>query len=409
MSLGSDGYGLSGFSTLAPKMARLLVITIFGLITVTACVRVLAVNASLYTHAVSMACLVALLVLQLLWLSPRGGELPAKVRYALLFVQACLVYLPLLQFKEKWQGQPGFLFGSALIVLPPLLGWLGAGLVAASMGFAQAALPGAAIEIVWLVVTTMLTGFLAPGLTWFATLVTKLQSAREELAEMAVARERLRFTRDLHDLLGYNLSAITLKTELTHRLIADNPHRAREELTEILQISRQALADMRAVPRGYREMSLTEMCESARSVLAGANIHVQLDITNHELPVRTSTALATILREGITNLLHHSEAKNCHITVRQTTNTATIEILNDGVPDTPTDTRNNNGQGGNGIQNLSTRVTELGGHLTAQHLPNNTFQLHASIPSPTGAHGQASMNSSTDSARPTTRTSPSQP
>jgi len=390
MRAGSDGYELSRNWRLAPTIARLLAFVVFSCVSVLSVIRVLLTDVNAYSKALACAYIVVLLAVQMLWTFRRGIELPAKVRYAVLFLEACLVYLPLLQFKETWEWQSGFLVGSALIVLPPLFGRLGAGLVVVGMGFTQAAFTGTSrTDIAYAVLGTILTGLATYSLTWFVALVIELQSAREELAEMAVARERLRFTRDLHDLLGYNLSAITLKTELTHRLIADNPHRAREELTEILQISRQALADMRAVPRGYREMSLTDMCESARSVLAGANIHVQLDITNHELPVRTSTALATILREGITNLLHHSEAKNCHITVRQTTNTATIEILNDGVPDTPTDTRNNNGQGGNGIQNLSTRVTELGGHLTAQHLPDHTFRLHATIPSPTGPTNRA--------------------
>ena len=92
---------------------------------------------------------------------------------------------------------------------------------------------------------------------------------------MAVAEERLRFARDLHDLLGLSLSAITLKSELTRRLLDTDPDRAAEELTEILGLARQALADVRSVASGYRELSLDNESRSARSVLAAADVEVR--------------------------------------------------------------------------------------------------------------------------------------
>ena len=95
---------------------------------------------------------------------------------------------------------------------------------------------------------------------------------------MAVAQERLRFARDLHDLLGYSLSAITLKSELTHRLVPKNPDKAQNELVEILDISRKALADVRAVASGYRELSLENESESARSLLLAADVAVTTEI-----------------------------------------------------------------------------------------------------------------------------------
>jgi two-component system sensor histidine kinase DesK len=249
------------------------------------------------------------------------------------------------------------------------------------MAFTQAAFSPAQVEpIVYITLSTTLTALLVYGLTWLSTLVTQLHSAREELAKMAVARERLRFARDLHDLLGYNLSAITLKSELTHRLVLKHPARAREELVEILQISRQALADVRAVASGYREMSLDEECVSARSVLAAADVHVLMEVEYRDLPVRVSTVLATVLREGITNLLRHSKAESCEISLRQDGTTVTIVMHNDGVPDDPRDSRADGGPGGSGIHNLSARVAELGGELDAEFLPQNRFKLCARLP-----------------------------
>lgn len=380
MSPDSDGNALSVNSTLAPKVARLVVVTVFSCIALLAFFRVLQGGVTFVTGALCTVYIVVLLSLQILWTSRRAAELPVWLRYAALGVQACLVYLPLLQFKESWVGLPGFLAGSALVILTPPFGWIVAGLVVISMAFTQATISGLPADILYITLSTTLTGLLVYGLTRLATLVTELHSAREELAKMAVARERLRFARDLHDLLGYNLSAITLKSELTHRLVIKHPARAREELVEILQISRQALADVRAVASGYREMSLDEECESARSVLAAADVQVQMDVHYRDLPVRVSTVLATVLREGITNLLRHSKAEFCEISVRQSAGTVIIEMVNDGVPNDPIDSRDDSGPGGSGIHNLSARVAELGGELTAELQSDNRFRLHAVMP-----------------------------
>ncbi|MBP2325799.1 two-component system sensor histidine kinase DesK [Kibdelosporangium banguiense] len=334
------------------------------------------------TGAVLLSALymVVLLSLQILWTSRRADQLSPALRYAALFAQACLVYLPLLQFEDSWIGLPGFFAGSVLMVLRPPYGWIAAALVVASMAFTQWLFFPQFEAVLYISLSTTLTGLLVYGLTWLSTLVTELHSAREELAKMAVARERLRFARDLHDLLGYNLSAITLKSELTHRLVIKHPARAREELVEILQISRQALADVRAVASGYREMSLDEECVSARSVLAAADVHVQMAVNYNDLPVRVTTVLATVLREGITNLLRHSKAEFCEISVTQLGGAVTIEIINDGVPNDPVDSRTGGGPGGSGIHNLSARVAELGGELITELQEKNRFRLHAVLP-----------------------------
>jgi len=307
-------------------------------------------------------------------------ELPTKFRYAALFAQACLVYLPLLQYKAAWLGQPGFVAGSALIVLPPLVGVPIAAFVVVSVGPIQAMLGGHLIDDVYIVLATMVTGLVMYGLTWFTRLVAELQAAREEMAEMAVSRERLRFARDLHDLLGYNLSAITLKVELTTRLMIRDPTRAQQETDEILQICRQSLADVRAVARSYREMSLADECDSARLVLAAAGVHVQMDVNYRELPIRVSTVLATVLREGITNLLRHSKAESCEISVQQVGATVSFEMRNDGASQSANGPRKPSYQGGSGLHNLSIRVAELGGVLTAARQPDGGFRLYAAIP-----------------------------
>ncbi|MGH8938570.1 MAG: sensor histidine kinase, partial [Actinomycetes bacterium] len=231
-----------------------------------------------------------------------------------------------------------------------------------------------------------ITGLVVYGLTRLSNLVTELHAARNELAEMAVAQERLRFARDLHDLLGYSLSAITLKSELTHRLLYKNPDKAQDELAEILDISRRALADVRSVARGYRELSLDAEAASARSVLVAADVDVRMDLDYGELPSRIGTVLATVLREGITNVLRHSKAEQCEISVRQSDGKVWLDIVNDGVPQAITPRAQ---RGGSGIPNLSARVAALGGKLTTGLDPDGRFRLHAMAPVPAAALADA--------------------
>lgn len=335
--------------------------------------------------ALSVVYLAVLLVLQLFWASPRSPESSPLVRGGVLAVQAALVYLPMLEFKDNWVGMPGFLAGSALLALPAIPGRLAAGAVVASMAVAQAFYTGQTIDVVYITLSTTLTALLVYGLTRLASLVTELHEARTELADMAVAAERLRFARDLHDLLGYSLSSITLKTELTHRLVHKNPARARSELVEILSIVRQALADVRVVSSGYRALSLDEECKSVRSTLGAADITVEMDADYHDLPVRVATVIATVLREGVTNLLRHSKADHCVIEIRTDEEHAAIDVVNNGVP-----TRHDElpgatavpiaDFGGSGINNLSARVSALGGTLTATFEEDERFRLAAIVP-----------------------------
>src|SRR5262249_21208679 len=198
---------------------------------------------------------------------------------------------------------------------------------------------------------------------------------RTELANMAVAQERLRFARDVHDLLGYSLSAITLKSELTHRLVPGNPDKAREELVEILDISRKALADVRAVADGCRELSLDNESESARSLLQAADVDVTIETNCGDLPTPVKTVLATVLREGITNVLRHSNAERCEISMRQADGRVWLDIVNDGVLISRVQS-----DGGSGIRNLSARIAALQGQLVSGFEADGRYGLHAWAP-----------------------------
>ncbi|MER6758259.1 histidine kinase [Micromonospora echinofusca] len=326
--------------------------------------------------ALSFTCIAALMAMQLLWYGRDHGRLRSPLGFGLLAAQAVLVYLPILIFGQAWVGMPGFLAGSVLLVLRAIPAWTAFTFIVLSMALAQWLFTRAPIDMLYTAISTVTTGLVVYGLSRLTALVVEVQESRAEIARMAVLRERLRFARDLHDLLGYSLSAISLKIELVHRLMEKSPQEASDHLLEILEISRVALSDARTVASGYRELSLEEECRSAVSVLNAADIQVRLDSDHLDLPVQVSTVLATVLREGVTNILRHSKARRCDITIRQTQDDAWIEIVNDdlavGLPRDP-------GSGRNGLRNLSVRAQEIGGSLTVEQQPDR-FRLHAEVP-----------------------------
>jgi len=361
----------------APRLARAILIVVFGGIYTVAFIRILTTSRGVQHVVLSGVYMLGLLGLQLFYLSRPTSRPTAPGVYVALLAQALLVYLPLLQFKQAWIGLPGFLAGSVLLVLPPVLGWAAFTLVVASMGATQWILTHRWFDTSYTLVSTIITAFVVYGLSRLAGLVVQLHSARGELARMAVADERLRFARDLHDLLGYSLAAITLKSELTHRLVLTQPAKAQEELSDVLDIARRALADVRSVASGYRELSLEAEVGSARSVLIDAEVDVQMQMDYGELPAPVRTVLATVVREGVTNVLRHSKAEHCEITILEDAGQVRMDLVNDGVAQTPA---RDAVRGGSGIPNLSVRAAALGGKLMAGLDPDGRFRLQVTVP-----------------------------
>ncbi len=328
--------------------------------------------------------LTALLILQLAYFNRISSRPRSSLSYALLFVQAALIYLPLIQLGPAWISQPGFLAGSALLMLSPLLGWALFCAVVGSVVWVHVVATGQAYDIVFNSVTALISGLIVFGVTSLARLIAELTETRTQLAKMAISEERLRFARDLHDLLGLSLSAMTLKGELTQRLLDIDPDKAAEELVEILGLARQALADVRSVASSYRELSLDDEYRSAESVLAAADVRVRMDVQYTELPVLVRTVLAVVLREGVTNVLRHCRAEHCDIVIRQADGEVSLDIVNDGVgmaellPATGA-----NGTvvvAGSGIRNLSYRVAKLGGELHTGLDADGRFRLRVGVP-----------------------------
>lgn len=348
--------------------------------------------------ALAVVCLMLVFLLQLVHSAPGASAARPRTKLLTLAAQGVLSYLPLIWFGVPWGAMAGFFAGSLLLLLPARAGWTLYGLTTLSLLVPGVLHDLGVVDMVYMCQTTALTGLVVYGLSRLTGLVEQLHRARTDLARLAVSNEQLRFSRDLHDLLGYSLSAITLKNELIHRLIPASPLRAREEVDEVLVISRQALADVRRVARGYREMYLNSELPSAESVLAAAGVSVTVETHDAigRLGPATSTVLATVLREGVTNLLRHSKASYCRISARVEDGLVRLTIVNDGLV---TGHQVSSPHSGSGLGNLQRRLEDIGGRLIVRRLLDGSgtdiFRITAEAPLQAARPGEPCPGQST--------------
>ena len=217
-------------------------------------------------------------------------------------------------------------------------------------------------------------------LLWLLGVVQQLDDVQQARAALAVAEERLRFARDLHDVVGRHLSAIAVKSELSAELARRDDGRAGEQALEVRGLAQEALREVREVVRGYREVDLeTGPKDGDRRLVrllrsAGIRCRTAGDAAHWPPPVRA--ALGWGVREGTTNVLRHSRAGSCSITLESTADgLARLVVENDG-----------SGQGsrppapGSGLAGLSERVRPLGGTVQAGPEPPDRFVLRVLVP-----------------------------
>ncbi|MEU7480401.1 histidine kinase [Lentzea sp. NPDC042327] len=354
---------------------RAVIVALFAGVCLTDLTRALLLAGDTPELVVSAIDFSLLVVLQLTYF----GQLSVLRRHLVLAAQALLLVLPYVAFGHSWAGVAGLVAGNALVVLRPFFGWSLFVLTVIATGLAQAA-HGEAM------MATAATALLLAGLaTGFATHrpvpaapvaapPDPLPLDAVDTTVAAVAAERLRVARDLHDLLGYSLSAIKLKSELAHRIVADSPDHAKQHISEILTITHHALADVRSLARAYRPLSLADISNSAKAMLAASDIDVRVELDHDPLPEAIETVLSAVLCEAVTNVLRHSDASTCTIGVHQRGGTVLLDVVNDGaaVRSTSLDC--------NGVRNQAERVQAAGGTFTARHTGDGSFHVHAAIP-----------------------------
>lgn len=323
----------------------------------------------------------ALLALQL-WHSSAAahGQRPRWRCWSLL-AMAALVYAPLAWFTYNWLAIQALLMSSALMVLrgrvavvaaaAPALGtaiyvpihvawrYHAGGLVLAwDCGF-------------WLLSLSMLAAVLYAAARLTRT-AHELRAARAEIAELAVGQERLRLSRDLHDLLGQSLAAVSLKSDLAMRLLARDPAEARREVESLTVAAQDALRSVRAVTQNIHRVELGTELSAAARLLDAAQITVQMETDTDGVTGAVGQVLAWAVREGVTNVLRHSSATRCSISIRREAGKLILRIGNDGASGAAGT--------GTGLTGIAERAAAAAGQMSAGPTSGGSFMLTVAIP-----------------------------
>jgi two-component system sensor histidine kinase DesK len=218
-----------------------------------------------------------------------------------------------------------------------------------------------------------LTAFMV-GFAGNVRLNIELRATREQLARAAVAAERERIGRDLHDILGHSLTAIAVKAGLARRLLGRDDAAAAVEIGDVERLAREALADVRATTSGMREVTLAGELAVAGTVLRAAGVSAELPQAIDDVDPAARQLFGYVLREAVTNVVRHAGARTCKVLLTA----GSIEITDDGLA-----VSRNAGAGpepGNGLVGLAARVTAAGGTFFAGPGQHGGFVVRAALP-----------------------------
>jgi two-component system sensor histidine kinase DesK len=210
----------------------------------------------------------------------------------------------------------------------------------------------------------------AARLVWHAE---ELRASRAQLAELAGDHERLRISRNLHDLLGQSLSAVALKGDLAHGLLARREvSQASAEIASLVDVARSALRDVRTIAHREPAVSLASELHRGADILSAVGIDTRVDRHVEALPPKIDELFAWAVREGITNIVRHSAATACSISIGRSHGTVSLAIENDGagLPSSA----------GHGLKGLVARAGELSGKASGQALAGGRFVLNVQVP-----------------------------
>ena len=201
-----------------------------------------------------------------------------------------------------------------------------------------------------------------------------LKQSQQETKHLAKIAERERISRDLHDLLGHSLSVITLKSELAGKMIDKglSLEKIKTEIKEVEELSRKTLAQVRDAVKGYNIATIKGELLQVRVATEAAKIELFATIEVESLPASIESELALIIREAITNVIRHAETEKVWIVLKQVATHLTLTISDQGQITTKKEQ--------SGMQNMRTRIHQMGGEMNVVNAPNTQLKFTLPIP-----------------------------
>jgi two-component system sensor histidine kinase DesK len=290
-----------------------------------------------------------------------------------------LTYAPLPIVGVSWLTMQWFAIASFAMLLPTRIALaLSLGLSIATGAWDASVSDGVGQQYAWVVAYTVMIFFVGGwalyGSAVVVRLIDELNEARAGLGDVAIERERLRISRDLHDVLGQSLSAVSLKGQLAIGLLQRNESRAAAaEIEDAVAVTRSLLHDLRDIPHGALPVSLRTEIERAADLLSAAGIEARFDTAIDPLSPRSEELLAWAVREGVTNVLRHSAANWCSLAIQRDDDTVRMEMRNDGAwPEEDVVV-------GHGLSGLAARAAALSGSATGA-VEGTGFRLDVRFP-----------------------------
>jgi two-component system sensor histidine kinase DesK len=293
------------------------------------------------------------------WLATYGRTMPAVVTAAWLVVAIAAVYLSCHRAEPEARG-PSLSVGTLTVTGGVVLALSAAFRPAWSLVFSAAAalavwLPPGPGPSPWALAGLVAGAHLAGATSaWLYCAIQEIDNSRHELAALRVAEERHRFSHDVHDVVGRALSTIGVKAQLAAALYSRDDPRAEREMLSIAGVADEAAKETRLLALGYRDVDLGQELAGAQSLLEHAGIPVSVSGSSEDVPAPLREPMAWVVREGVTNILKHSNASRVGILI----DCSRIAVRNDGAR--RIDARP---ACGTGLGSLASRLARLGGSL----------------------------------------------
>ncbi|HDR3493143.1 histidine kinase [Bacillus wiedmannii] len=227
------------------------------------------------------------------------------------------------------------------------------------------------VNIVPMFILMLLTPFGMRNFNQKKMLRNQLEEANEQIKDLVKREERQRIARDLHDTLGHTLSLITLKSQLVEKLIVKNPERASVEAKEITQTSRTALKQLRELISDMRMITVEEELEQIKAILQAATIELEIkqETSASSLSPIEQNILGMCLREAVTNVVKHSKATRCTVSVLESQGELILTVEDNGIG------LADQNHDGNGIRGMKERIALIDGFVELSTINPGTLLI----------------------------------